>query len=283
MRAHGLLEGPAGAEPADHVCWVYDEADSFGAVARRYLAEGLARGERLMYVGDRGTDPLREDAEPRLDVDGLLDRGALEILDVAAAYRRTGAMSPEAQWAFYETATRRAVADGYRGLRLVAEATPLAADPESRAALLRWEPVADEFIASGSGLSAMCAYEGGTLDDETLADLAARHPRAHCPVGNPPFRVWFDGGTVRLGGEIDAVGAPRLSRVLATVPVRPPAVVVDLSAVEFVDAAGCRAIAEWLCHLPTAVRPALRGASRLFARMWYLLGFDRVTGVEAGG
>jgi hypothetical protein len=32
------------AGPADHVCWVYDDALDLGAAAGRFLAGGLARG-----------------------------------------------------------------------------------------------------------------------------------------------------------------------------------------------------------------------------------------------
>ena len=51
MRAAGLLTDPEGAARADHVCWVYEDDEEFLDVARRYLEEGLARGERLLYVG----------------------------------------------------------------------------------------------------------------------------------------------------------------------------------------------------------------------------------------
>src|SRR3712207_7007149 len=51
------------------------------------------------------------------------------------AYDADGDFSPERQLEFYEGATRRAVDEGGTGLRVVAELTPLAADPGRRADL----------------------------------------------------------------------------------------------------------------------------------------------------
>ena len=68
------------------------------------------------------------------------------------------AFSPEEQLAFYDGRTRSARESGYTGLRVVAEVTALASDTRHSAGFLRWEHLADDFVASGSGFSALCAY-----------------------------------------------------------------------------------------------------------------------------
>ena len=55
----GAVSGPDAAAVTDHVCWVYDDEASFAVVARRYLAEGLAGGERLLCVGDTMARTIR--------------------------------------------------------------------------------------------------------------------------------------------------------------------------------------------------------------------------------
>jgi anti-anti-sigma regulatory factor len=274
VRDTGLLTDPDGAAHADHVCWVYEDHDEFAGIARRYLEGGLARGERLLYVGEPHPATLAGDDGPLADVDGLIARGALQLLDLRAAYEGSGAFTPAEQLAYYDAATAEARAAGYTGLCVVAEVSGLAADPVRRPDLLRWEHLADEFIGSGSGMRALCAYRRG-LGRAALADVAAVHPLVYDPEGGPPFRAWFEGEALVLDGALDTFSADRLAQVLADTPVDRPTLTLDLSRVEFVDVGGCRAIARWARRLhECGARLELTGTSRVFRKMWRILGFD---------
>jgi anti-anti-sigma factor len=257
---------------------VYDDDADFAAAAREHLTEGLARGDRLLCVGDaQALEQVRRAAGPAPEVDGHVARTALQFLPISGAYTATGRLAA-GQLEFYEQATRRALAEGYRGLSVIAELTPLAADAGTSGDLLRWEHLADDFMASGAGMSALCAYRRGRLSDAVLADVACVHPRVHAGPDETSFRVFFAGSGLAVAGTLDAFGADRLSRVLATSPVHGPAVRLDLSRVEFMDVAGCRAIAAWAHGMER--RPAqvtVTGASRMVRRMWRLLGFAEAT------
>lgn len=278
MRADGLLGDPTAVAHGDHVCWVYADAEEFADVARRYVAEGLARGERLLWIGE--ADPATvAAASGLLDLGGLLARGALQVLDVRSGYESSGAFTPGDQLAFYDAATRQALDDGFTGLRVVADVSPIAGDPQRRPDLVRWEHLADEFIGSRSGMVALCAYSG-RLDPEALADVASVHPLVHAPDGCPPFRVWFDGDTLAAAGTLDTFGADRLEQVLTGTHVDLPVVTLDLTRVDFVDVGGCRTLARWARRLQDrGARLELTGTSRIFRRMWRILGFDEYADV----
>jgi hypothetical protein len=273
--------------PADHICWVHDDAASLAAAAARFLADGLARGERLLYVGeDDGIALLRRDPGPLGPLDDLVADGRLTLLTLGEAYTGDGAFVPEQQLAFYEAVTRRAIEEGCTGLRVVAELTALAADPRTRDELARWEHLADDFMAAGSGMSALCAYRRDALDADALAAVATVHPLLHVPDGVlpddiAPFSVFVDDGRVAVTGCVDAFGADRLRRVLATSPAdAADLATLDLAGLQFADAAGCRAIATWAQdRLRRGRRVALIGASPLFARVWWLLGYDALVPV----
>jgi anti-anti-sigma regulatory factor len=279
VRIHGLLPELRPATRTDHVCWVYDDPAAFGEIARRYLTEGLAAGERLLCVGDAVLEGVRTSGGPLADVGGLQARGALQVLDERAAYGAGGAFSPDQQLAFYDAATRKARAHGFTGLRVVAELSDLAADPGRRVDLLRWEHLADDFIGHGSGMVALCAYRHD-LDGEALTDVTSVHPLVHSGDGGPPFRIWFDGDVLTLAGALDTFGAQRLRAILDSCPAVGRRVVADLSAVDFVDVGGCRELARWAVRLEArASSLELRGAARVVRRMWALLGFDQVCDV----
>jgi ABC-type transporter Mla MlaB component len=277
VRVTGSLDTLPGADRGDHVCWVHggDDDAAFDDAVRTFLAGGLARGERLLCVGERVIDSVRSEAAPLRDVDRLVAGGTLQLMTVAEAYAATGDFSAERQFAFYDAATQQAVAEGYAGLRVVAELSALAADDERRAELVRWEHRADRYIVQGPGMTAMCAYSDD-LPDAALADVTAVHPAAHAPAGLAQFHTFFDGDVLALAGSVDLSDADRLARVLAD----SPSVPLDLSRLEFADVAGSRAIARWATELrDRGVAVEIHGASRLFRRIWRVLGLAEVASV----
>jgi anti-anti-sigma regulatory factor len=283
VRAHGLIDDVPVAGPADHLCWVYEDDAAFDEAARAFLAGGLARGERLLCVGDRVIESLRTPGALPHDLSHLVAEGAVETLTLAEAYEQAGPFVPEQQLAYYDDATRRAHEAGYRGLRVLAEVSALAADPTRRADLVRWEHIADAFAARGSGFSAMCAYRAD-LGHEALADVASVHPLVHAPDDASSFRLFADGDRLVLVGSVDTFDCDRLTRVLTATAVTGEVVVLDLSALEFVDVGATRALAFWAAGLAQrSVTVEVIGSSPLLRRMWQILGLDQVAPVRFAG
>jgi len=279
VRAHGTLSDIPEAGATDHVCWVYENDEAFDRAVAEFIAGGLERGERLLCVGERVIESLRGVHLPAQDVATLVAAGALETQTLAEAYAAAGTFRPMGQLAYYEAATRRALAEGYRGLRVLAEVSALAADPATRPELIRWEHVADDFIARNGGFTVMCAYSG-TLPQEALSDIAAVHPFVHTPDGVPPFRIFFDYDRIVLAGSVDSFSADRLAHVLAASPIGAAGAVLDVSLLEFADVAGCRALALWARGLADRSLPVeVRGASPLFRRMWDVLALSEYAAV----
>jgi anti-anti-sigma regulatory factor len=172
---------------------------------------------------------------------------------------------------------QRAVDDGYRGLRVIADVTAIARDPDRRAELVRWEHLADEFSARGAGFSALCTYSAD-LPAEALTEAASVHPAAHAPEALTDFRLFFDDGCLVLAGTVDFFSAPRLATLLASSPAGPGGVVLDVSRLEFLDVAACRALGRWVRDARTGA-VTIRGAAPLLRRMWRLLELDQIAPV----
>jgi ABC-type transporter Mla MlaB component len=284
VRDSGVLDERDPLTAADHVCWVYEDPASFVEAAQRYLAVGLAKGERLMCVGDGIAADLRAAGEPFGSLDALTARGALTFDRIGATNADDATLSPADQRAFFDAAVREARAAGFSGLRVVADVTPLARSSATRAGLVQWEHLADGLIASGAGMVALCAYHRGALDADAVADVTAVHPQVHAPLDRPTFRIWFDGNCVVLSGTVDTFVADRLARVLATSPVPGPTAVLDMSQLEIVDVAGCRTVAAWARSLAMrGIRLRIQGAPHCVVRIWRLLGMDGVAPVTFAG
>jgi anti-sigma B factor antagonist len=107
------------------------------------------------------------------------------------------------------------------------------------------------------------------------------------PVTTRPFRLSIDepgGGVtvVHLAGELDIIGAPDLRACLYGLLMADQAVVVDLSALSFLDSSGMAVLAS--AHRQAASGRGtivLRGAGGIVARVLEVSGVDQVLTVEA--
>lgn len=273
MRATGVVAEPTGLGPNDHVVWFYEEPEQFRAAAQRFLLEGLDRGERLLCVGDVAVSSVADGTVALPQVRELVHAGALQMVPTAEVYRTGSASrSIDDQLAFYATALEQALAAGYTGVRVAAEVTEMARDPERWAEHLRWERLADKFI-SRDPMPTLCAYRGDVVHSEMVVRLNSIHPLGHGPESDVSFRLFFGGGALMLTGEVDAFCAARLEALLEETDAEEP-VVLDLSGLQFADAAGVAVIARWgrsLARRGFALQ--LRCAPAIVGRVWSLLAF----------
>jgi ABC-type transporter Mla MlaB component len=222
---------------SDHLCWAYDDRAELRAAAHRFLADGVALGQRIRYVGAATVDVLRDDLDGFAGIDALMDAGAAEVVSLADMYWST-TVGPVEQVAAYAGATSAAIADGYTGLRVVADATELVADPAGRDDFIRYEHLIDRSMADGLAFAAMCAYDTRRVGD-VLAELECVHPIVN--RSSLPFSVVAAGlSRLSIRGEVDAMYdaefATALERVLYELPAA--LVEVDCSELRFIDHRG---------------------------------------------
>jgi anti-anti-sigma regulatory factor len=199
-----------------------------------FFTEGLRDGLRVAYVGVGGPEASRADLAGMRDLDRLLSEGAVHLLSLEELYRSGNPVDPERVVARYAAATDRALADGFRGLRVSADGTELARTPEQQDALARYEFLVGRYMASHP-LSALCGFRT-ELGEETVTEFASLH--AAGPSEVPGFQVFgCADGAVGLAGEFDQVTVPAFGRVLSHLRTGVDAgvLVVDMADVEYLD------------------------------------------------
>ena len=240
MRRRASIDEAGVLRPHDHVGWFGDGVGELYSVAAAAIADGARRREKLMLVA--------EDPDPgRLSgVDGLerlLATGQLELVAVDAVCGSAKAFSASAQLAMFEGVLDEALANGYRGIRVVADNTPLVrGDDESFRRWLAWEQLTDRF-QSTSMVTGVCFFDHAALSGARRADLAALHPVCSAGISAPPFSLFVDRDALFVTGTLDTFSAEQFRRILGTVPVDRP-LVVDLSRTEFVDHHALSVLAE---------------------------------------
>lgn len=266
----------------DHVCWAYDDPDTFVRAVPRYVAAGLARHQRVVcYLSDTMLDAVRTRVVG--EVSGASDAiasGALTFSRALDAYIHSRPFEPDERIEGYSQMADEAIADGYSALRILGEATEIVEDPsasdrwpayELRADLLTWrKPVIG-----------VCAYDTRRCGARSLSMLEAVHGLSLGEFARAPIFHLGGGseGELTISGEIDVHAADLIESMGSGAAGDVRSGILDVSGLRFIDVAGMRAIATIASSLASegnVVR--MRGARYPFRRMWSLMSLDdRVT------
>lgn len=235
-----------------------------------WITEGLGLGQRCLYLADAPPADLEAELCAVERCEEAVARGALAVRSLGEVYQ--GLVTPprpNRQLSLALAAVAQAVADGYAGLRVAVDMTPLVAVEETRFAHLQWEQIVDRHMAVAP-FAALCLYDAREITG--IEAIAA----AHALQG--PETVGFaayggDTDEVRLHGEVDATLEAPFAEVLAALPASDR--VVDLSGLDFVDGRAMWVLHRELLRRRESGQPMLiGGASDLFRRVWAALGFD---------
>jgi hypothetical protein len=221
MRSRGTRVELVWMRPHDHIGWAFSGAEEFAGVARDFLQEGLELGEYLLFIA---ADPAA-DAYARL-ADSFA-AAELHVAAIADVYGRSGIVNAAGQRATFAAALREALADGYTGIRVAADNTPLVQTPERLKAWMHWELVADRFM-SENRVTGLCGFDRTAVNVDTLRHLVTLHPLSSAAAPLPQFRLFVDTEGLRLEGDIDDLAIGHLHRALGILPKGTPAAV-DLS------------------------------------------------------
>src|SRR6476620_487196 len=152
------LDNAVGLCPGDHASWAYEDLPGLRAACTTYLGDGLLRGERLVYVGDRQHGHLVDDLAGLANRDAMLDSGQLEVHTVDELYRGDGQFRAHVQVEAFRRRAEQAVDDGYTGLRILGDITELIVDESLTQQLIEYEVAVDAMFASRPAL-ALCAFD----------------------------------------------------------------------------------------------------------------------------
>ncbi len=254
-------------QPHDHVAWYGDGDGGLYAMASAALEAGARRREKLMLVAGE------PDADRLLGVHGLdrlLDTGQLELAEIGDVYGDWSAFSAANQLRTFEAVLAAALADGYTGIRVIADNTALVCgDDAGFRRWLAWEQLTDDFQAS-SAVTGICYFDRSSLSVERQADLAALHPVRSVSSVRPPFTLFSDEDAVAVSGTLDTWSVDRFRRLLGTGSGDAP-FVIDMSQADFADHRALIA----LNAAASAARPVrIRGAQAALRRLPATVGLD---------
>lgn len=231
-----LMPDRRGAAPLGwdgHILLLYSSESERLAALAAWARRGLESDEKVIYTEARDTSPER--TLVRLLQDDGVDAAAATAKGCLVVQSPAEFFPPGGQAGMLE----RALAEGYRGLRLSAQASsaitvmsPAAHNDVERAfdQLCRTRPV-----------SALCQYEQRGMPGDRLQDVAESHLSGG--IRQRALSVGQQVGELVLAGEIDVSNHDILMCALrAAAEQASQTLRLDVSRVDFIGAAGCRAL-----------------------------------------
>jgi len=244
LRNYGTRVECITMRPHDHIGWVFDGLDSFDALAALFLAEGAARRERLMYIAPDPDPAVAAKLGPAVESHGV------QVASIAEVYGASGVVDPSGLLATFSSVFVGALAEGYSGLRVAADNTPLVTDEAALAAWFQWEIMADRFMSENPA-TALCAFDGDKVNVNRLRYLATLHPLSSTDCPEPQFRLFVEEGWLRVEGQIDAYAVSQIPLALEVLPPK-TGVLIDLMTSELTSPAPLAGLRQ-LCDAGIAV------------------------------
>ncbi len=189
----------------DHLCLPYDDTDEETSAVVPFIAEGLARGERCVYITDthRREDLLSALSDAGVNASRALDRGALFVRTPQEVYFRSGKFDPDDTLALADELLAGALADGFIGLRGSGELSAVRDRGVSWADLFSYEIRFNERFARRP-IAALCRYHRPAAPPGRIADALRAHPTAI--VGGRVCRnSYYEKPDIALAGDAERV------------------------------------------------------------------------------
>ncbi|MGI5245943.1 MEDS domain-containing protein [Dactylosporangium sp. CA-139066] len=250
--------------PGDHLCLPFASEAEQREVVSAYIADGLRRGERVLYFADRThADAIDAWLGPH-SVDGALAiaRGQLDVRPAG-----DGAFDPAEVVVGIRDAVRDARAAGFQGLRLTGEMSWALRGAPTHVRLHEYESGVASTVVDSGDLAAVCQYDERIFATADLPALLAHHAgvvRIDPLHDDRRLRIvpTYSPRGLRIGGVVDDATAAPLADALAQAaawPAGEPWFVLDLADLDFVDVAGIRALVRFAESLAPERRVMARG------------------------
>ncbi|MHA6782850.1 MEDS domain-containing protein [Pseudonocardia saturnea] len=261
---------------APHACTVPVSDEQIWEMTARFLADGLAAGERVIYFEDGGADALLQ----RLDDDRVayripMQRGQFEIVP-AVVTRQLHSGSAGQLLDAVDGVVTESLDKGFPSVRLSGDGSHgLALD--GGAMMLEYESKLDTVLGPRPGRM-LCMYDRGRFPEDMIERLRALHDTevvAPAVYDDSLLRITSSGpSTARVAGEVDHSNRPRIKRLLEVAlddALRSHSssteITLDLSSLRFLDVAGAVSLVHAAEEFPSTHRLVLTGVRPGVARL----------------
>ena len=167
-----------GFQQGQHICVMYDSPEEQISTAAEYLADGLLKGERVLYAAESRDALARFDAALRLrgiDTEAEFMRGALLERVHTEAHIYEGRFDSERMLYFLSAEIESALSGGFAGLRTCGDMSWLLNSPPGANQVVEYEVFLTQFFDRNLACG-MCQYDRRRIQAMYLDAAERSHP-----------------------------------------------------------------------------------------------------------
>jgi hypothetical protein len=183
-----------------HMCHFYETRQELAAALVPYFTAGLRRRERCLCVAAEPLEAKSVKAELQkagLDVEAAVREGSLVVRDSFDWFAGADGFNVSAVVDLWLAEERRALADGYAGLRIAGNISFVT--PADWQVFMEYEATVNNAL-QGHRILTLCSYPLGRCGASEVLDSVRGH---HCTLDHP------DEGWQILAAPVRAMGDPR--------------------------------------------------------------------------
>ena len=160
-----------------HIASIFkNEADQFSS-AVPFILSAVDTGDKCIYITDRNTkDDVLDFVMKTRDIQTQLDSGQVSFLTKDDTYLKGGRFNINRMLGAWKKAEKRALLEGYGGLRGAGEMTWSKTDAPGVRGLVEYEARVN-YLYPGLNADFLCQYDEPSFDPGTLLDIIRVHPR----------------------------------------------------------------------------------------------------------
>lgn len=252
----------------DHACLLYGSDAERWDVAAAYVDAGLRAGEQVVYVADGEAPDAIVDALTAAGANCARHResGQLRVLP-PLALEAPERFDAERLTGLWRRLADDAIADGFRGLRALVDASWSLRNGLGVDAVIAYERTVDKLFAERP-VSAICLYDEREWEARAILEAAVAHGAILCGGWHHhlPGRAtqelaltFEEPGLLRVAGTVDLGTVARFADVLRIASRGERDIALDLAELDFLDVRG-------LGPLHDAARELARGGHVLTLR-----------------
>jgi anti-anti-sigma regulatory factor len=273
----------------DHVCWTFDDDGERLDGMARFVSGALGSGHKLLYATASLTpDALLAGLRARsVEVDGPAGTGQLRVEPVERTYLAGAGVDPDRAIDGLAQELHQAVAEGYHGVRIVADMAWARAAGVGLERLMQYEELVNTLFAGGAAVG-LCQYDRRLFPAAELHRAGTAHPGTTWVEDDsawvPLLRMYrtLDPPRLRLVGEVDMSNLHAFAPVLWMLRGRKPntelsPLVVDASELTFADASAAGLLVTAARAAPAGLQ--VRGCTPAVARTLEVIGARTVPGM----
>ncbi len=161
-----------------HAALLCQGPDQWRQVVPRFLAEGLLRGDRCVYISVLHTrrQVLNSLALQGVDAQKCLERGQLHVINWNQHYLHQGAFEPDTAMRRANRAVQRALDEGFEGLTVAGEMCWSCYRPPGHNLIMEYERRINLERFPELSLRFLCIYDRMLFDPQVLRAARLCHP-----------------------------------------------------------------------------------------------------------